>query len=380
MKRIVRAAAADVACAAAFAGLALGALPARAQSAGTLHVQRAEIVDRQGFEKPMVAATMMVPAGWRTQGDVLWNPRVRCGPGHALRLKAQSADGAAAIELVPGEMWAAGDMGPGDCPSGNFRDVREYLTGWVQRNRPGARVIDYRPRPDKSRPEQQFPMAGGGGMRQRVEGGQVLIGYSAGGREMRETLVTIVSITESQMAGLQPGSMIRSRHGQSHGVMGWRAPEGQLDLRQFDAVWASWRRGPEWQARIDQAQGQMARENVATQARIGQIQAETSRQTLAEIGRRGELAAQSRAEIAAINQGTWQSGQASQERRHTENVRLVREVEAWRAPGGASVELPAHYPHAWQLRDGSYLLTDNPNFEPGRDIGQPGVALTRPPR
>jgi hypothetical protein len=360
--------------------LSLAATAAWAQPAGVLHVQRAEIVDRQGFEKPLVAATMMVPAGWRTQGDVAWNPGVRCGPAYALRLRAQAADGSAAIELLPGEMWAASDMGAGECPAGNWRDVREYLTGWVQRHRPGARWIDYRPRPDKSQPEQQFPMPGGGGMSTRVEGGQALIAYSQGGREVRETLVSIVSITRSQMAGFQPGSVIRSLHGQAHGVLLWRAPEGKLDLRQFDAVWASWRRGSEWQARISQAEGQMARENAATQARISQIQAEGSRQTLAEIARRGELAAQSRAEVAAINQGTWQAGQASQDRRHTDSVRLVREVEAWRAPGGSTVELPAHYPHAWQLRDGTYLLTDNAQFDPGRDIGQPGVALTRPPR
>lgn len=30
---------------------------------GALRVQRVEFIDRQGFEKAMVAATMMVPAG-----------------------------------------------------------------------------------------------------------------------------------------------------------------------------------------------------------------------------------------------------------------------------------------------------------------------------
>src|SRR4051812_26237382 len=94
-----------------FTGLVFAAALATAQPAGTLHVQRAEVIDRQGFDKPMVAATMMVPAGWRTQGDVLWNVTTRCSTGYGLRLRAQSADGAAAIELVPGEMWAAGDMG-----------------------------------------------------------------------------------------------------------------------------------------------------------------------------------------------------------------------------------------------------------------------------
>jgi hypothetical protein len=364
------------------AGLLSTALFAQTTPAGALHVQRLEIIDSQGFEKPMLAATIMVPAGWAGKAQVAWNPEQRCGPSHQLLAQAQAPDGVGVIQLRPGEMWAATDMGgtAGDCPAGNFRDVKSYLMAWVQRNRPGARWLDFRPRPERSQPETQNNMPGFN-TRRRVEGGQALIAYKVDGREMRETLGTAVTIVQSQMAGLQ-GGVVNSLHGQAHGVLAWRAPEGQLDFRQFDAVWASYRSDPAWKARIDRGYGQMAAENQATQVQIGQINAETSRQTLAEIARRGELATQSRAEIAAINNGTWQAGQASQDRRQTDAVRTIREVEAYRDPrgGNAVIELPGHYAHAWQLRDGSYLLTDNPQFNPARDAGQPGTALSRAAR
>ncbi len=355
---------------------------AQTAPAGALHVQRLEIIDRQGFDKPLLAATLMVPAGWAGKAQVAWTPGQRCGPSHQLQAQAQAPDGSAAIQLQPGEMWAATDMGgpAGDCPPGNYRDVKSYLMAWVQRQRPGARWLDFRPRPERSQAETQQAVPGFTS-RRRVEAGQALIAYKVDGREMRETLGAVVTIVQSQMAGLQ-GGVVNSLHGQAHGVLAWRAPEGQVDFRQFDAVWASYRSDPAWKARIDRAYGQMAAENQATQVQIGQVHAETSRQTLAETARRGELATQSRAEIAAINNGSWQAGQASQDRRHTEAVRTIREVEAYRDPRGghAVLELPGHYAHAWQLRDGSYLLTDNPHFNPARDAGQPGVALSKAAR
>lgn len=222
----------------------------------------------------------------------------------------------------------------------------------------------------------------GNEMRMSFEAGQALIGYSAGGRELRETLATVVVVTHQSLAGLQPGTSLQSITGRSLGVLALRVPDGQLDFRRFDALWSTLRSDPAWSERIRRGNAQMAAENQATQAAIGQIQAQTSRETLAAMARRGEMAAQTRAEIAAINNGTWQAGQASQDRRHTEAVRTVREVEAWRDPrgGNAVLELPGHYRHAWQLRDGSYVLTDDAQFDPARTLGQPGVALSRAER
>jgi hypothetical protein len=44
------------------------------------------------------------------------------------------------------------------------------------------------------------------------------------------------------------------------------------------------------------------------------------------------------------------------------------------------VQLSSHYEHAWQLKDGTYLLTDDVNFDPSRDLGVQGQRLKKAPR
>lgn len=90
--------------------------------------------------------------------------------------------------------------------------------------------------------------------------------------------------------------------------------------------------------------------------------------------------AQTRAEIADIHAGIQRDRSASQGRMHRDKVRTLREVEHYRDPSGGLVELPNHYQHAWKLRDGSYVLTDSPAFDPGRDLGVAGEKLQLAPR
>lgn len=347
---------------------------------GALRVQRVEFIDRQGFEKPMVAATIMVPAGWQQEAGVEWNVRQRCTRPHALRLRARATDGSAAIELVPGEGWGQTSTGApvSDCPHGTWRDTREYLAAWVQRNRPGARWLDYRARPDKSRPEQLQNFPGGAAFSHRVESGQALIAYSEAGRDVRETLAANVAFTQTRLMMVGQNQPLQTLQGQSLGVLAWRAPAGTLDMRQFDAVWDTLRSGPEWQARIDKANAEMSADNQRTQAEINRINAATQRETMAHIALRGQIRAQTQRDVAAIRNNTYQAGQASNDRMHTDSVRTVREVQGYRDPrSGGVVELSQHYRHAWQLRDGSYVLTDNPAFNPGRDVGMAGEELVR---
>lgn len=55
------------------AALTLAALPSWAASnAAPLRVQPAEIMDRQGFERPMRAVTVMLPVGFHHAGEVAW--------------------------------------------------------------------------------------------------------------------------------------------------------------------------------------------------------------------------------------------------------------------------------------------------------------------
>jgi hypothetical protein len=65
--------------------------------------------------------------------------------------------------------------------------------------------------------------------------------------------------------------------------------------------------------------------------------------------------------------GTWQSRNESMDRTQRESIESIRGVETYNDPHyGGTVQLSNQYQHAWQLRDGSYLLTDDPNFDPAR--------------
>lgn len=382
---------------AALLGAAAGALAhggAAAQPrelpAGTLRVQPFEIIDTKGFERPMLAVTMMLPAGWQNQGAIVWATGVhRCGVPLHPRIASRSPDGVSAIELSATEGWSANSLGapPNDgCPAGTHTSAEQYLRAWVGKHRPGAQWLDYRVRPERSEAgaTQSFP--GGGAFRAWKETGQALIGYTvngpAGARPVRETLATAIQFQASEFPLVNRGSM-RFINGQALGVLSWRAPEGQLDFRHFDALWQTLKPAEEWAARVREGLQKIADDNARTQREISRIQGEMSRETMEHMRRRHQIRQQTREEVAGIYSGVARSRSESSDRMHRESVRTMREVEHYRVPGGAGggvVELPNHYRHAWRMRDGTYVLTDSPNFDPQRDAGQPGEQLQRAPR
>lgn len=353
-------------------------LAAGAAMAGPLRVQPVEIVDRQGFERPLRAYSMMLPAGWRHQAQVAWTPAAGgCARPYHPRLEASAPDGSEAIALLPGEGWGQGSFGPlaPGCPMADIGGAEPWLRARVQRHRPGARWLGWQPRADVSSTPQVQDLGGGAAIRQWREAGRATIAYTHAGRPVQEIVAVAASFAQMQMAGLAGQAPIRSFSGEAHGLLTWRAPEGRLDPKAFDALWSTLRSDPAWAARVQQGMAQMAQDNAATQARISQIQAETGRQALAETARRGQILASNRAEIAAMQQQGHEQRMQSQDRMQTQTVRTIRGVEPWRDAGGQVVELPNTYPHAWKLKDGSYLLTDDPNLRPGRDLGVEGEAL-----
>lgn len=353
-------------------------LAAAAADAAPLRVQPVEIVDRQGFERPLRAYSMLLPAGWRHEGQVAWSPAAGgCRQPYHPRLNASASDGSEVISILPGEGWGQGSFGPlaPGCPMAAYSGAEVWLRAWVQRHRPDARWLGWQPRADASSAPVVQDLGGGAAMRQWREAGRATIAYSHQGRPVQEIVAVAASFGQTRMPGLAGQPPIQTLAGEVHGLLTWRAPEGRLEPRHFDALWSSLRSDPAWAARIRQGMSQMAQDNAATQARISQIHAETGRQTLAEMGRRGQMAAQTRSEISAMQDQGWRDRTASQDRQQVQTVRTIRGVEPWRDAGGQVVELPNQYPHAWKLKDGSYLLTDDPAFRPGRDLGVEGEAL-----
>jgi hypothetical protein len=366
-------------------GLALllltAALPGVAAPKGVFHAQEVQFIDRQGFGKPLVARSMMVPAGWRHHAQVQWSGTlVRCGLPFQMQLQAQSADGLSAITLSPQEIWGiASPVIDDGCRRASFSTAEQYLRDWVRRHRPDAQWLDYRLRPERSRPASQ---AGDASllMRQWAETGQALIGYQVQGRTVRETVAVTVGFNsvQTQMAGMRSQALF----GETQGVLGWRAPEGLLDFEQFDVMWGSMAAGYEWSLLVKEGLGKMAGDNRRTASAISGMVAQTGLDTLRHMAQRGEDARLTREQI----QTSWNAGVAAREsaddRMHRQRVRAVREVEHYTDPSRPSgvAELPNHYRHAWSLKDGSYALTNDPAFNPARDLGTEGRQLRLAPR
>jgi hypothetical protein len=344
------------------------------QSPATLRVQRVEIMDRNGFERPMVAYTMFVPSGWRGEGGVEYPPYDGCGLVSRLRWRAAAPDGVSAVEIIPEEKWSAANfpMPENRCLSSTVSGVRPYLEWWVQRNRRGARVMDFRPRPDLMKGMEslntQNPQLG---LRSWVEAGEVLVAYQQNGKPVREAISTVVFFTHTRMPGLSGMAATELLQGAAGPGFAMRMPEGTLNFKMVDALRGSIHAAPEWSARTRKAADER---HQATMNANRQMAADNMR----EIQKRGEIAAQTRAEIADMQMGTWQSRNQSMDRNQRETIESIRGVETYNDPHyGGTVQLSNQYQHAWQLKDGSYVLTDDVNFDPNRAFGVQGTLLQR---
>lgn len=343
------------------------------QAAGALRVQRAEIIDRNGFEKPLVAYTLLAPAGWRAEGQIEWTPLDPCGSGHRIVWKATAPDGVAAVQVLPAEKWSASNLPPQQqdaCLHASVSAARPYLEWWVQRNRPGAKVLDFRPRPDLIAPykslNQSWPESG---MRSWVDGGELLIAYQQGGRPVREAISSVIAFTHTRFPSLDPNQTIELLQGQSFPGFAMRVPEGTLNFKTVEALRQSIRPGAEWNARMLRASNE--RHRIAMES--GRQMAETNRRAAAE---RSEIIARTGREVNDIQMGTWQSKNESMDRTQRESIEAIRGVETYNDPRyGGTVQLSSQYQHAWQLNDGSYVLTDDVNFDPSRAFGVAGQRL-----
>ncbi len=175
-----------------------------------LRFEKAMIVDATGFEAPMAATTLFLPAGWKTQGGVQWGSQFACTNGYNFDWKAQSPDGSETISVLPQTRWETNNYGAGvstpGCQAAPFTTSRQYLEAFVQRWHPGARPLDFRQREDLMREAASYnkntPMPLGFA-KTWVDAGELLFAFNEGGRDMRgsATATVVFSLTRTQAPG-----------------------------------------------------------------------------------------------------------------------------------------------------------------------------------
>ncbi len=326
--------------------------------AGAVRVQKVQLIDRNGFEKPIVASTLLIPAGWSHQGGVMWGQNASCGSGgYNVTFEAVSPDGRSGYNIIPQEQWqwsSMGQTGQETCPTLQIGTTRQYIEYLLSRARPNARILDYRQRPDIEQPLKQFnrnDSMPGNQIRYWVEAGEALVAYNENGVDMRETIVSAVMFTHMRMEspGMAPMEFIS---GVTLPSFAMRAPNGQLDFKFAEMLRTSGRPNPEWSARISQHNAKIARTN------------------LKGAQDRSRIIAQTGNEILDMQQDSWRKQNESFNRMSRESSEAIRGVETYNDPYyGGTVELDNTYEHTWQLDDGTYVLSNDALMDPNVDLG-----------
>ncbi|MFN4024056.1 MAG: hypothetical protein ACK4MQ_04435 [Hyphomonas sp.] len=346
--------------------LLAGALPAIAGPGGTLRLKQVSIMDPSGFEKPLPAASSVVPADWTTRGGIVWRPFGSCLAGPTTDWSASSPDGKATIRLLPASAWKAGNMMgmtvEPDCGRTAFNTSDEYARSFVSQFR-GGKLVNVERDEGLTRVLSQPPffneMYGDPYMRSWTDAAAIHFTYDEQGTEYTGGLMLFTQHSYIAMSGLFGMKEEMVTGGAAVQIL-FSAPTTQLaDYENiFLAFMQNYVPGAEWTERINRMQANMSREAIETSKRISQIIADTS------------------ADISAMNMDSWRARTESQDRGSRQFSEAIRGVQSYNAdiPGG-QIELPSGYDRAFQLNDGTFVVTNDPFYDPYRTSGMDGREL-----
>lgn len=323
--------------------------------------QQVEMIDAQGFGQPMTAATLQVPRGWQTQGGIQWQRGDAC-VSNQMRIAwaATSPRADEAFEVMHPFAWQVQgrsiQMNP--CPVLAIGSARDFLMAVVQQRRPGARVLNYRERPDivaiassKAPPLQ-------GGMQRTIEAGEVMIAYAApGGGEVQERLWTSVTFTALQ----------NSLMGNAGTVYAHRRLGGAPDPALSDRIVASMKTNPAWLAKVTEASQRFVQTHSDNQSR--QIQqwhaGEMARINAKGAADRAAIRSQTQRDIANIQSQTWNNTQATNDRIQRRTLEGIGEYNTYSNTAGEPVRSSIHGgDRVLQHPNGTYSSTSDPYYQP----------------
>lgn len=347
-------------------------------------MKQVTLMDKSGFEKPVPAATMLIPKDWTFDNTIVWQKPGGCSGLFISTFKATSPDGKTGVEGLPIYGWQWSDnpdmrsiqqgqnqqnaqMGFATCDVMQPMDAASFLRFAVPRIRnnaqvvavdaiPGVREATQRQVQQQQQQTDQFGM----NIRWAIDDARAKISYTSAGSKVDEWITVLVS---SQVHTMQMiGASATSFSFQATQAYGLKAPAGQLAANEnlYKLIIGSIRLDPQWLARVNQVQQNINQTNAKGMADRAKIRADANAYT-----------------SNLINEG-YDKQQASQDRQHAQFSQYIREVDTYEDPGsGKSVELPAFYGHAWSNGQGDYVVSDTASFNPNETLKGSWSALQK---
>lgn len=329
-------------------------------------LERLRVIDPSGFAAPMEAYSILVPKGWKSSGGITWNVRSTCmAESVRNRVTATSPDGNYALEIYPQQEWDWWDdrmmlqtqiqqaQNPvyRRCTIAQPMDAGQFMQGPMAQEM-GAQVVSVEPNAELTRVLQQQAQAtnqqyqqSGVNLEIRPSAAIGTLRYPDGSEGVA---LCSVAMQVSWMPNYLSGGQTASYSCQANQKVALHCPAGkEAEARKLlSTVMSSIRMNPQWQQGVQQMMNNVAAVEQNETAKRAAIQRDAANYS------------------ADLQQRTWEKGQASQDRIAEQWSQTLRGVETWRDASGGSVELSSGYNEAWSRPDGSYILSNNPLFDP----------------
>lgn len=330
-------------------------------------LQRVRVMDQSGFGRPAEAASFLLPKGWRLTGGIQWRVGHPCmNESVAAQWSATSPDGTMELRGFPVRSWqwhddqqVVQDMMRNQqgimksCDIMPPYDAEAFVREQVLPELGGASIVSAEPAAALVRTMEEQAQRNSAAAQQagitnaafRPSATKVHLRWPDGNEG---TLLCSVDQTVMMMPNYLLGGMSGVYQCQSNFRLLVRYPAGRQEEaeRIMGTAIASTRINPAWQQAVAQVFS-----NVAAVERT-------------EAAKRAGLWRDAQNYTSDLQRRTWEDGQASRDRLNTEWGQVIRGVDEWKDPSGSSIELSAGYTEAWSRPDGTYILSNDPNFDP----------------
>jgi hypothetical protein len=331
----------------------------------------AHVVDPAlGGKVDLPTMDLLIPSTWDFKGSVAGNTNEGCFSDlYAVSWEATSEDGSFAFQGAPNDSWqytddpaalrkltdpnrrALGLQGK-PCPVKKPMKAEEYFRQNVLSAFPGgSTVVSVEPFPELNQMARKQlglpPDDAGKGGSARTEAIRARIEFQKDGKTL-EDWVSLVVVTRIFPQG-------RSTFYDCHAidVMALRAPKGQLDVNDklFKVMISSVQREPKWQA---YSNGVIAK----------LYQAESQKESTMDA-----MVAAFQKHVADTIMGVTANAQRGSENSAFGFDQNIRGVQTFRDPTtGNTMELSNQFDHAWLNGSNEYIMSDDPNFNPNRQL------------
>jgi hypothetical protein len=331
-----------------------------------LVLDRLRVIDPTGFAQPIEAYSILVPKGWKSTGGITWNVGTGCmAESVRNRVTVTSPDGAFSLEIYPLQQWDWWDdqlmlqtmmqqaQNPvfRRCAISQPLDASQFLQGPLAQEM-HAQVTAVEPNAELTSLLQQQAQAANQMYRQAGTNTESKPSAALGTLRFPDGSAGValcsVAMQVTWMPNYMNGGQFAAYTCQATQKVALRCPMGkEAEARKLlSVVMSSVRINPQWQQGVQQMMNNVAAVEQHETAKRAAIQRDAANYS------------------ADLQQRTWEAGQASQDRISEQWGQTLRGVESWRDASGGSVELNAGYNEAWSRPDGSYILSNDPLFDP----------------